>query len=129
MEQMTIKEILAIDLAKNYPGQEDKLDGYYAGAMIFESKGQIRHIGNSLFTVIPKDDVVEWHPANADHWTKFASNVREFLGGMSKEGFKKAETYFDNLKLMNIYKWLGVSHTIEKIDGGQYRTYRAEVVL
>jgi hypothetical protein len=48
---------------------------------------------------------------------------------MSKEGFKKAETYFDNLKLMNIYKWLGVPYTVEKIDGGKYRTYRAEVVL
>jgi hypothetical protein len=129
MEKMTIKEILAADLAKNYQGQEDKLDGYYAGAMIFESRGQIKQIGNSLFTVIPKDDVVEWHPANADHWTKFASNVREFLDCMSKEGFKKAETYFDNLKLMNIYKWLGVSYTVEKIDDGQCRTYRAEVVL
>ena len=129
MEKMTIKEILAADLAKNYQGQEDTLDGYYAGAMIFESRGQIKQIGNSLFTVIPKDDVVEWHPANADHWTKFASNVREFLDCMSKEGFKKAETYFDNLKLMNIYKWLGVSYTVEKIDDGQCRTYRAEVVL
>jgi hypothetical protein len=129
MEKMTIKEILAADLAKNYQGQEDKLDGYYAGAMIFESRGQIKQIGNSLFTVIPKDDVVEWHPANADHWIKFASNVREFLDCMSKEGFKKAETYFDNLKLMNIYKWLGVPYTVEKIDDGICRTYRAEVVL
>ena len=129
MEQMTVKEILAIDLAKNYPGQEDKLDGYYAGAMIFESKGQIKQIGNSLFTIIPKDDVVEWHPANAEHWTKFASNLREFLDCMSKEGFKKAETYFDNLKLMNIYKWLEVPYTVEKIEGGKHCTYRAEVVL
>jgi hypothetical protein len=48
---------------------------------------------------------------------------------MSKEGFKKAETYFDNLKLMNIYKWLDIPYTIEKINAGKYRTYRAEVVL
>ena len=129
MEKMTIKEILAADLAKNYQGQEDKLDGYYAGAMIFEANGQIKRIGNSLFTVIPKDDVVEWHPANAEHWTRFASNVHEFLDCMSKEGFKKAETYFDNLKLMNIYKWLGIPYTVEKIDDGICRTYRAEVVL
>jgi hypothetical protein len=127
--EMTIKEILAIDLAKNYPGEGDKLDGYYAGAMIFEANGQIKRIGNSLFTVIPKDDVVEWHPANAEHWTRFASNVHEFLDCMSKEGFKKAETYFDNLKLMNIYKWLGIPYTVEKIDDGICRTYRAEVVL
>ena len=129
MKKMTIKEILAVDLAKNYQGEGDKLDGYYAGAMLYEAEGQIKQIGNTLFTVIPKDNVVEWHSANADHWTKFASNVREFLDCMSKDGFKKAETYFDNLKLMNIYKWLGVPHTIERIDGGQYRTYRAEVVL
>jgi len=126
---MEIKEILAADLANNYQGEDDKLDAYYAGAMLFDAKGQIKKIGNSLFTVIPKDDVVEWHPANADHWTRFALNLREFLDCMSKEGFKRAETYFDNLKLMNIYKWLGVSYTVEKIDGGKYRTYRAEVVL
>jgi hypothetical protein len=129
MEKMTIKEILAVDLANNYPGEVDKLDAYYAGAMLFDAEGQIKKIGNSLFTVIPKGDVVEWHPANADNWTKFASNVQVFLSCMSKEGFKKAETYFDNLKLMNIYKWLGVSYTVEKIDDGKYRTYRAEVVL
>ena len=126
---MELKEIIAVDLASHYQGENDKLDGYYAGAMIFESKGQIRRIGNSLFTVIPKDDIVEWHPANADHWTKFAANLREFLDCMSKEGFKKAETYFDNLKLMNIYKWLDVPYTIKKIDDGKYRTYKAEVVL
>jgi hypothetical protein len=126
---MELKEIIAVDLASHYQGENDKLDGYYAGAMIFESKGQIRRIGNSLFTVIPKNDIVEWHPANADHWTKFASNLREFLDCMSKEGFKKAETYFDNLKLMSIYKWLDVPYTIKKIDDGKYRTYKAEVVL
>jgi hypothetical protein len=126
---MEIKEILASDLANNYDENMSMLDGYYAGTMLFDAKGQIKKIGNTLFTVIPKDDVVEWHPANAEHWTKFASNLREFLDCMSKEGFKKAETYFDNLKLMNIYKWLGVPYTVEKIDGGQCRTYRAEVVL
>jgi hypothetical protein len=129
MEKMTIKEILAADLANNYYGEDDKLDAYYAGAMLFEAKGQIKKIGNSVFTVIPKNDVVEWHSANADNWIKFASNVREFLDCMSKEGFKKAETYFDNLKLMNIYKWIDVPYTVKKIDDGQYRTYRAEVVL
>lgn len=129
MEKMGIKEILAIDLANNYQGENGSLDDYYAGAMLFDATGQIKQIGNSLFTVIPKDDVVEWHPANADHWTRFASNVREFLHCMSKDGFKKAETYFDNLKLMSIYKWIGVTYTIEKIDGGKYRTYKAEVAL
>lgn len=124
-----MQEIISVDLASHYVGEDQVLEAYTAGMILLAQKGQIKQIGNSLFTIIPKDDVVEWHPANADHWVKFASNLREFLKCMAGEGYKKAETYFDNLKLMNIYKWLGVPYTIQKIDGGMYRTYRAEVVL
>jgi len=111
-----IKQILAMDLEKNYKDENITVDEYYAGIKKLEEAGTIlKQVGNTLFIYDLIDDVsVEFHSCNAENKQNLMKNGNMFLASLSKKGCKKAITYYDNPKSTDLLDgfqltcWMGL---------------------
>jgi hypothetical protein len=126
-----IKEILAADLAKNYKNESTTVDEYYNGLQdLIKSGTKLNKIGATLFIYkYIGDTVIEFHSANAETKEKLIRNCSEFLKNMSNQNIKKAVTFFDNPKSINLLEGFGFPFTTEIVNKGKYATYKAEVSL
>ena len=125
-----IKKLLALDLAKNYSSETITADEYFDAIQAFEKSGnKVKKIGTSLFLMIEKTDGVEWHIVDGESWTTKMKNVRDFFVYLSNAGIKKAETYFDDVKLSIVLKRLGFSFSVVETNEGKYHKYNAKVVI
>jgi hypothetical protein len=131
MEQMTVKEILAIDLAKNYKDENTTVDEYYDGLQnVLKQDKTLEQVGNTLYIqkqVAP--DVMEFHCANADSKANFIKNGAEYLQKLQNQNYKKAYTTYDDPRCEDFLKGFGFPYEIQKIDQGKNATYKAEVSL
>lgn len=125
------KEILAIDLAKNYRDENMSVEKYLFGVQkLIESNIYITKINNTLFMHKDLgDDVIEFHVANADSARMLIKNCKQFLQSISLQNFSKAITFFDNLKLDVIFVGMGFPYVTQQVNLGKYATYKTEVSL
>ncbi len=126
-----IKQILAMDLEKNYKDENITVDEYYAGIKKLEEAGTIlKQVGNTLFIYDLIDDVsVEFHSCNAENKQNLMKNGNMFLASLSKKGCKKAITYYDNPKSTDLLDGFGFPYEITQVNQGKHATYKAEVRL
>jgi hypothetical protein len=129
MEQMTIREILAVDLAKNYKNEIVTADEYYDGIKrLVETGTVLEQVGNTLFISTPiGEDVVEFHSCNAENKHKLIENGNVFLAKLFRNGCKKAITYYDDPRSTTLLDGFGFPYKIEKVNQGKHATYKAEV--
>jgi hypothetical protein len=131
MEKMTIKEILAADLAKNYKDAQVTLDQYFDGLQnVLKNGKSLEQVGNTLYIqkqIAP--DVMEFHCANADSKANFIKNGTEYLRKLQSKKFKKAYTTYDDIRCEDFLKGFGFPYEIHKVDQGKHATYKAEVSL
>jgi hypothetical protein len=131
MGKMTIKEILAADLAKNYKGESASVDEYYKGfkAMV-DSGTKMYRVGNTIYMVDSVDnDTIEWHTTNAERSDALLVNTNKFLKRLKADGVKTAFTYYDNPKINALVEQFDFPTEINKVNEGKYKTYKAEVSL
>jgi hypothetical protein len=131
MIKMTIREILAADLAKNYKGEDVTVDEYYNGIKKLSETGTtLEQIGNTLFIYSPAGkDEVEFHSCNAENKQRLMENGNTFLSNLFQNGYKKAITYYDDPRSTALLDGFGFPYKIEKVDQGKHATYKAEVSL
>lgn len=131
MEQMTIKEILDADLAKNYKGENfDAEDNYKGYKSLIEQGTKMYRFGNTIYMVDSAgESVVEWHTSNAERSDALLANTNKFLKRLKDDGIKTAFTYYDNPKINAIVKQFDFPVKVNKVDEGKYKTYKAEVSL
>ena len=131
MEKMTIKEILAADLAKNYKGENASVDEYYKGFKgMVDSGTKMYRVGNTIYMVDSAGkDTIEWHTTNAERSDALLVNTNKFLKRLKADGVKTAFTYYDNPKINAIVEQFDFPTEINKVNEGKYRTYKAEVSL
>ena len=129
MEKMTIREILAADLAKNYKGENATVDEYYDGIKkLIETGTTLERVGNTLFICTPiSKSEVEFHSCNAENKQKLMENGNIFLSKLFQNGCKKAVTYYDDPRSTILLDGFGFPYKIEKVDQGKNATYKAEV--
>ena len=131
MEKMTIKEILAADLAKNYKGKSATVDEYYNGLKTSIASGtKIYRVGNTLYMVdsIGKE-VIEWHTINGERADTLLVNTNKFLKKLQAKGVKKAITYYDNPKINALVQKFDFPTKLIDANEGEYKTFKAEVSL
>ena len=132
MEKMTIKEILAVDLAKNYKDENVTVDEYYSGLnkLVENGKNSIEQFGNTLYICTPiTSEEMEFHCSNADSKSKFIENGKEFLNDLQNKNYKIAFTTYDDPRCEDFVVGFGFPYTIKKIDHGKHATYKAEMRL
>jgi hypothetical protein len=132
MEKMTVKEILAVDLAKNYKGENVTVDEYYAGLNKLSEGGKdfVAQVGNTLYICTPiTPEEMEFHCANADSKTNFIKNGKQFLDALQNKNYKVAFTTYDDPRCEDFVVGFGFPYTITKIDQGKHATYKAEMRL
>ena len=132
MNQMSVKEILAVDLAKNYKDENVDVDEYYSGLnnLVQNGGNSVQQYGNTLYICTPiTSEEMEFHCANADSKSKFIENGREFLKGLKDSGYKIAFTTYDDPRCEDFVVGFGLPYTITKIDQGKHATYKAEMRL
>ena len=129
MNQMSVKEILAVDLAKNYKDENVTADEYYDGIKRLVEKGTtLEQIGNTLFISTPTgENEVEFHSCNAENKQKLMENGNVFLRKLFQGGCKKAVTYYDDPRSTTLLDGFGFPYKVEKVDQGKHATYKAEV--
>jgi hypothetical protein len=131
MEKMTIKEILAADLAKNYKGEDYNIDTYYKGFKLLIDRGtKMYRVGNTIYMVDKTGkDTVEFHTCNAEFSMDAVKNTNTFFKRLKTDGVKKAIAYYDNPKINALAQQSAFPTEISKVDEGKYKTYKAEVSL
>lgn len=126
----TVQEILTADLGKNYPNKALTAQQYYDGLMdALRGKYKLYREDNTLFLTHDVDDGVEFHAMNADRADFLVKNCNAFFDKMSEKGYKYAVTYYDNPKITTLLVHSKYPYESEKIDDGEYRTYKFLVRL
>jgi hypothetical protein len=126
----TVQEILAADLDKNYPKKAITAQQYYDGLMdALRGKYKLYREDNTLFLTHDVDDGVEFHAMNGDRADSLVKNCNAFFDKMSEKGYKYAVTYYDNPKITTLLVHSKYPYESEKIDDGEYRTYKFLVRL
>jgi hypothetical protein len=129
----TMHEVLAEDLKKNYPEGWMDEDDYIAQFYRLTEVCEIFRHGDTIFMVQPlPNNECEWHTKNAARGYDLVENFIAFLSEIKNLGFKKAITYFDNEKILGLTKSPKVADhglIVKRVDDGQFRTWKMEVVL
>jgi hypothetical protein len=128
-EKHSIGDLLMIDRARNYHGEEPQADETLEVLKkVVPVKEKLYRAGDSIFLCkFLGDDEVEWHTANADTPAGLLHNCKLFLEYLKEKGVKKAVTYYDFNSVGRLLEALGLDVTINRVDEGKYRTFRAEV--
>ena len=126
----TVQEILAADLSKNYSNKSFTAEQYYEG-MMESLKGNFKlcREDNTLFITHDVDDGIEFHAMNGEKAEQLIKNCNAFFDKMSEKGYKYAVTYYDNPKITTLLVHSKYPYESEKIDDGEYRTYKFLVRL
>ena len=126
----TVQEILAADLDKNYPKKPIDAKQYYNGVIkSLKGKHKLYREDNTLFLTHEVDGGIEFHAINGEKAENLIKNCNAFFDKMSKKGYKFAVTYYDNPKITTLLVHSKYPYESEKIDDGEYRTYKFLVRL
>jgi hypothetical protein len=129
MAKLTDFQILEIDAKRNSQGVDaQKLKELIEDGIKNKNVSLVRE-GDTLIAYLKvKDGHAEFHCFNADTAENLVKNVSNFYNVLRKEGFKTAETDYDNPKINDLI----IRTTSPKnvtIGKGVNHTYLAKVVL
>ncbi len=126
---MTPIEILEIDSKRNSQGEDAQ--GLVRLINIFKAKygASIIREGDTLILYHETDkNNVEFHCFNADTAENLAKNVLRFFDTLKKNGYKTAETPYDNPKITKLFQQ-SIEPKNLNITKGKYHDYIAKVIL
>jgi len=121
-----LHNIIRADFAKNHVGREYTVEMAIAGFNAYKAGGGL-FMANDKTIIIYKmvgDDSVEFHCSNGATGAELAQFVCTFLSEMSKS-HKYACTYYDNERVSELMAFSNFRCSVERIDGGLDRTFRA----
>jgi hypothetical protein len=122
-------EILIIDAKRNPQG----LDANGLAGLIMSFKenhdASVIQEGNTLIMYYPNGEAnAEFHCFNADTPENLVKNVSKLYEVLKKEGYKTAETSYDNPKINDLIVRTTDPKNV-KISQGQFHEYIAKVAL
>ena len=131
MADMSLREILRKDLAKNYQGSGlDLADAAFSFQARIDDGETPYRSGNTLFmTKEIEDEGVEWHTINPEHSAQLVKNATGYFLMLREKGYLYAMTYYDNPKINDLITQTIFPVEIQKVNEGQDRTYRSVVRL
>ena len=129
LTDMKPSEILMIDAKRNPQG----LDADGLAGLIMSSKenngASVIQEGNTLMMYFPINEThAEFHCFNADTPENLVKNVSKLYVVLKKEGFKTAETSYDNPKINDLIVRTTNPENVN-ISQGEFHKYLAEVTL
>ena len=129
MEQLTDFRILEIDAKRNSQGVDAvKLKEIIKDAIENKDATLVREGDTLILYLEVRDGHADFHCFNADTADNLVENVSKFYDVLREEGFKTAETSYDNPKINNLIVRTTNPENV-KISQGQFHTYLAEVNL
>lgn len=131
MSEMTFREIIEKDLAKNYKGRGVTLAQSVASVKDRIDEGEKPYrAGNTIFmTKDLGDGGVEWHTINPEPSAQLVKNATAYFLQLQGEGYKYATTYYDNPRINDLITQTIFPAEIQRVNEGQDRTYRSVVRL
>ena len=128
---LSVKEIVAADLAKNHPNEQLDVDGAYRLLAAQNKAGAKLYRANNTIFITNKLDAhnVEFHTINGESGQQLREHVILYMTQLKSEGFKSAVTYYDNPKITALWQQSKLNVDITKVDQGQDRTFKAKVRL
>ena len=122
----TMLEILAADLAKNYPEESQDAEVYQAKLLrALDRDSKLYRQFDTLFIV--HDD--EWHSCHGGSGKELLKACSAFLQQLKDEGVKHIFTRYDNPKVSLLGAQLTFKTTIAQVNEGKYRTFKLSVEL
>jgi hypothetical protein len=124
----TVPEIIAADLAKNYPDLSMDAETYYANVMRSIEQGEVKLYQKFDTLFIVHDN--EWHSIHGGSGIELLDACTAFLQQLKDEGATYMFTCYDNPKISLIAEHSKIfKATVTKINEGKYRTFRLSVEL
>ena len=129
-EEDLLRRIVADDYHRNYVDPDfsaeeawDRLVEYRKGGglLCFNRTSIIRYARLD-------SDTVEFHCGNRGTPQELAEFLTVFLRELSAH-VGVAITHFDNEKIVGLLSLVPVPYTVERVDDGKYRTFRAEFTI
>lgn len=124
----TIQDILAADLAKNYPNLPLDAETYYTGLMRSVNLGEVtlHRKFDTLFIVHDN----EWHTIHGGSGVELLDACTAFLQQLKDEGVTYMFTCYDNPKISLVAEHSKTfKATVAQINEGKYRTFKLSVEL
>jgi hypothetical protein len=122
----TMFEILASDLAKNYPDESQDAEAYQAKLLKAIELGSRLYRQHDTLFVVHGD---EWHSCHGGSGAELLEACNAFLQQLKDEGVKHIFTRYDNPKVSLIGSQLAFKTTIDQINEGKYKTFKLSVEL
>lgn len=122
----TMLEILAGDLAKNYPDESQDAEVYQAKLLREVDRGsKLYRQGDTLFLV--HDD--EWHSCHGGSGSELVQACNAFFQQLKDEGVRYIFTRYDNPKISLLAAHSAFKATVSQINEGKYKTFKLSVEL
>jgi len=121
---LDLRGIVVADLLRHYAG--DDYSEEYAIELATEliRIGQIFESENVLIRYHKVDDgTIEFHCMNAGSGADLTNAINSLLKSLPKQ-FMTGVTYYDNPRINELAKFSYFPATIERIDGGKFKTYK-----
>ena len=129
MEKLTDFRILEIDAVRNSQGVDaDKLREIIEDAIQNKNASVVREGDTLILYLEIRDGHADFHCFNADTADNLVENVSNFYNVLREEGFKTAETSYDNPKINSLIVRTTNPENV-KISQGRFHNYLAEVIL
>jgi len=122
----TMLEILAGDLAKNYPEESQDAEAYQAKLLLAVERGSKLYRQHDTLFVVHDD---EWHSCHGGSGAELLEACIAFLQQLKDEGVKHIFTRYDNHKVSLLGERLPFKATVAQINEGKYKTFKLSVEL
>ena len=126
----TVSDVLRADHARNYAGRAVSVDEYIRDFVKYVEDGKPLFTKGEVFIMFSDigGGAVEFHCINGGSGRDLTGAVQEFLDGMSAM-FSRAITFYDNQRITDLMKYITYKTNVERIDGGEDRTFMAIFTL
>lgn len=123
----TVLEILAGDLAKNYPDEPQDAESYLRKVTASVEQGLVRLYRkfDTLFIV----HETEWHTLHGGSGAELVSACNAFFQQLKDEGMTHISTWYDNPKVSLLAAHAAFKATVTQTNEGKYRTFKLSVEL
>ena len=122
----TMLEILASDLAKNYPEELQDAEVYQAKLLRALDRGsKLYRQGDTLFVVHGE----EWHSCHGGSGAELVRACNAFFRQLKAEGVQHIATRYDNPKVSVLAAHAEFKATVAQINEGKYKTFKLSVEL
>ena len=129
MEKLSDFRILEIDAVRNSQGVDAyKLREIIEDAIQNKNASVVREGDTLILYLEIRDGHADFHCFNADTADNLVKNVSNFYDVLRKEGFKTAETDYDNPKVNDLIVRTTLPENVT-ITEGVHHTYLAKVML